>query len=183
MWIRQLISEKIFRLKLRSETRQYCYFELTCRCNDLYEANTLLSFWIEPLCYFLALLVTCRQPRSSWLNFLISDLDLPSCCQRNMEAWWWETAKRWQRQHRLKDNIFSYADKEQTETRYQISYHPNMTSKRGSFGLLQCSELMKRRLMENFRLQRSANVGSQGVGVPGANFHQHSTLMMQKSML
>ena len=106
MWIRQLISEKIFRLKLRSETRQYCYFELTCRCNDLYEANTLLSFWIEPLCYFLALLVTCRQPRSSWLNFLISDLDLPSCCQRNMEAWWWETAKRWQRQHRLEGNIF-----------------------------------------------------------------------------
>ena len=55
--------------------------------------------------------------------------------------------------------------------------------KRGSFGLLQCSELMKRRLMENFRLQRSANVGSQGVRVPGANFHQHSTLIMQKSML
>ena len=117
--IRQLISEKIFRLKLRSETRQYCYFELTCRCYDLYEANTLLSFWIEPLCYFLALLVTCRQPRSSWLNFLISDLDLPSCCQRNMEAWWWETAKRWQRQHRLEGNIFGHADKEQTEKMYE----------------------------------------------------------------
>ena len=77
--------------------------------------------------------LTCYLPPAAVELTEFSDIGFGLASRHVANATWKHDDEKQQKDDkgsiddRLKDNIFSPADKEQTEKIYQISYHPNMT--------------------------------------------------------